>query len=234
MARERYVCMRSYCWPSMLSNSLDFESPSLSLSAWTVVVISATPNWLASSSCPHRILFAKPSPRCRCAGGSCIDTTDSVSDLAREDLSLVFWYTLLFFSPYVPRFRQLVAAVNTAFSFPCIRPYSQQLSTQPNLCRVPLCSPDLASFVDEERASPYLFRMLNHVAAMSLADVAHGHGPTFFYNLTNSGPENTSQRRKPWHTTCRSGESWRGSPSWRAPTAPRGTKGPIQGKASNE
>ena len=180
MASERYVCMRSYCWPSMLSNSLDFESTSLSLSAWTVVVISAAPNYLASSSCPHRILFAKPSPRCRYAGGSCIDTTDSVSDLAREDLSLVCWYTLSFFSPYVLRFRQLVAVVNSAFRFPCIRPYSQQFSnfTHPNLCRVPLCSPDLASFVDEERASPYLFRMLNHVAAMSLADVAHG--PTFF------------------------------------------------------
>ena len=41
-----------------------------------------------------------------------------------------------------------------------------------------------------------------------------------------------SLRLKPWPTTGRSGENWRGSPSWRAPTALRGAKGPRQGKAN--
>ena len=34
-----------------------------------------------------------------------------------------------------------------------------------------------------------------------------------------------------WHTAGRSGEKWWGSPSWRAPTAPRGAKGPRQCRA---
>ena len=49
---------------------------------------------------------------------------------------------------------------------------------------------------------------------------------------SQSGPANPSLRLRPWHTTGRSGENWRGSPSWRAPTAPRGAKGPRQGKAN--
>ena len=47
-----------------------------------------------------------------------------------------------------------------------------------------------------------------------------------------SGPVNPSQRHNPWHTTVRNGESWRGSTSRRAPTAPRGANGPMQGKAT--